>query len=239
MTNLAPIQNSDIPKITNYLSNLTKSNSSFNKFYKAVIELGVLYMVGGALRDIKNDIEPRDLDFIYKGDINSFERVLEDFNLAKNRFGGYKLSFDNIIVDIWSFNDNWAFKHRLFTHSENNIQKGAFYNFDSIVLNINSKKLYSENFNKCLKKRQLDFVSSKKGYIDSNPNIELNIVKAFYVKEKYGLQLSKKIERYILNWKKSEINPPKKLKFIEHSHFNINVFSEEKYSDLLSNLSVH
>lgn len=43
---------------------------------------------------------------------NGLDDVLRKYNTKINRFGGYKISFNDINVDIWRIENTWAFKNQ-------------------------------------------------------------------------------------------------------------------------------
>lgn len=82
-----------------------------------------VYLIGGAIRDIFLNNNFKDLDFVCTCDEKYIIDFINNNNLKykKNSFGGYKISYLDIEIDMWSEVD-------LFNSIE--------YNLDGIVYNI-------------------------------------------------------------------------------------------------------
>ncbi len=176
----------------------------FKYFLHEVFVEGTAYVVGGFLRDLANHKEPRDLDIILKISSGMIADLLSSshLNYKLNRFGGAKIYFDNFQVDLWSIENNWSFKNKLVKINEqyivDNIAVGCFYNFDSLVINVHSLELCTKFYNECIANRTLDILQKNDNYKKLNPTIEANILRAFYLHEKFGLQYSANCKDYLI-----------------------------------------
>lgn len=88
--------------------------------------LAPIFLIGGALRDIENNITPKDLDFVVLDKTNTIVKLFIDrFNLnyTINKLGGYKISYNATTIDLWSTDD-------LLKSIEYNIE-GLFYDVKS------------------------------------------------------------------------------------------------------------
>lgn len=105
------------------IDNYLKENVSIilNQFESSI------YLMGGAVRDISNGKIPRDLDFVVLSDS---DKEIVDFiqkyqlQYKKNNFNGYKITYNEIEIDIWNSND---------------LYKCIQYNFDGIFYDIKNK----------------------------------------------------------------------------------------------------
>lgn len=181
--------------------------SEFPEFRLFLLDLfveGTAYVVGGFLRDLANNKDSRDLDIILNVSPSIIYNSLADRKLQYNinRFGGVKVLFDNFQIDLWSLDNNWSFKNRLIKRNEqnivDNIASGSFYNYDSLVINIHSLELNVKYYNQCVEKNILDINRKKISYKKLNPTIEANIIRAFFLKEKFNLNFSDDCENYLI-----------------------------------------
>lgn len=166
---------------------------------------GSAYIVGGYFRDFLNSKESRDLDLIIDLDNT---KLLEIINESKcrytiNRHNGIKLQFKNLVVDMWSIENNWAFKNELVKLNDkdklNSIAKGCFYNFDSLVINLHSFNLNIQNYLSYLENKKLDILLKSPIYKNLNPTTEANIIRAFYLKKIDKIQFSTNTKKYLID----------------------------------------
>lgn len=113
---------------------------------------------------------------------------------------------EKISIDLWSLENNWAFKNKLVKLNENNklfsIAKGCFFNFDSLVINLHNYTYNIKFYKEFLNRRTLDILQKSSIYKNLNPTIEANIIRAFFIKQKYDILFSTELIEYIV--KKTE-----------------------------------
>lgn len=220
----------DTNKVLSYFFLQRKLRPEFDFLINNLEEFGELILVGGAIRDIvlKNQA-PRDLDIIVDTDDTNLEDAFCGVKYKKNRFGGYKIIFDFIEIDIWSIRNNWAFKEGHLEHSINNLQKGAFFNIDSVFVNLNNGDFLASFFDEAIKNRCLDIVLPEH-LINCNPYAELNVVRSFLLQKAWDLEFSSNLEKYLHTWFFTESNPKEKMRFAEERHFGCRKLSESDYS---------
>ena len=176
----------------------------FRLFLLDIFVEGTAYVVGGFLRDLANNKDSRDLDIILNVSPLKIQNSLAETKLkySINRFGGVKVLFDDFQIDLWSLDNNWSFKNNLIKRNEqnivDNIASGSFYNFDSLVINIHSLELSVKYYNQCVEKRLLDINRKNTNYKKLNPTIEANIIRAFFLKEKFKLNFSDECGNYLI-----------------------------------------
>lgn len=190
-----------------FRSKLLKSKQTspeFARVINALTKRNTAYVVGGYLRDILFEKQSRDIDIIIQATSSELEHLvieLKEQQCSKNRLGGYKLILENITIDFWSIDNNWAFKNNLVKYSDKNIlnslAKGCFYNFDSLVINMQTLELNVRYFNECVINRELDILMSRPKYRNLNPTKEANILRAIYLRKVYEFEFSEKLFEYL------------------------------------------
>ncbi len=176
----------------------------FRFFLLDIFVEGTAYVVGGFLRDLANNRTSRDLDIILNVSPLKIRNSLAERKLkySINRFGGVKIIFEDFQIDLWSLENNWSFKNKLIKRNEqkivDNIASGSFYNFDSLVINILSLELSVKYYNQCVEKGLLDINRKNIDYKKLNPTIEANIIRAFFLKEKFGLNFTDDCKNYLI-----------------------------------------
>jgi hypothetical protein len=175
----------------------------FIYFFYNVFTFGTAYIVGGFFRDFINGKSSRDVDIIV--DINNeiLGEILNELELSYsiNRHGGIKIKLSGLEVDVWSFENNWAFKNKLVKLNEddklNSIAKGCFYNYDSLVINLNNFNYNLRYYKEFVETRKLNILQERTLYKNLNPSIEANILRAFYIKHLYGISFSPNTTNYL------------------------------------------
>lgn len=182
------------------------SNPAFRDLSYDLFVSGTAYVVGGFLRDIINQRESRDLDIMialpHEEILKSLQRTGVSYSV--NRMAGVKLNLSGVSVDLWSIDNNWAFRNNLVKQNEDyileNIADGCFYNYDALVINVHKRNNLSvNNYNKCVRTNTLDIIQKNRNYKLLNPTIEANILRAFYLKSKHNLGFSKNCSRYLVS----------------------------------------
>ena len=130
-------------------------NEIKNKFPVAydIANYAPVYLVGGTIRDLMIDKEPKDLDFIILG--TEYSRIIlevfQKYNITftYNHFGGYKINYKGIQIDLWTNNDLYS---------------AVQYNVDGLFFYLNDNILLSFSFD--------DFIKNGLRIINSENNIE-------------------------------------------------------------------
>lgn len=166
---------------------------------------GSAYIVGGYLRDFINNNKSRDIDIIVDLDNKSLSRIIQRSNIkySINNHNGIKLQCKNIEVDMWSIENNWAFKNELVKLNENDklnsIARGCFYNYDSLVINLHTFNLNVQNYKNFLSSKKLKILLKSPIYKNLNPTTEANILRAFYLKKTKMIQYSPDTNKYLID----------------------------------------
>lgn len=156
------------------------------------------FLVGGAARDVIRNKNPRDFDFIISEIDNScFEEYLSSNNIhyVKNNFNGYKLKFEKYDFDIWSMQDHFLYKKKIYKNSHNTLGKTTFTNYDSIFINLRTGSIIGQ-YESFEESNELDLVGNDRA-IQSNPTPYMNVAKIFKIKEDEKCTISDRVDSYI------------------------------------------
>ena len=192
---------SDIEQIIN------ESNGSFvtylkSNFDKRVIDLlnklsleTNVYIFSGVIRNFFLKVnENRDLDLVLENEID-LQELLSDFKISMNSFGGYKIEFNNLNIDLWFLQNTWSVKNHQLTMNfqlDKYIPQTAFFNFSAVMFSYNRKEfIYTIHFLRFLRDRKLEMVYAP------NPNNALCIVNTFYYSDKFKMKIGDKLKSHI------------------------------------------
>lgn len=159
------------------------------------------FLVGGYFRDGINGKIGRDIDIILSCPSSFIEDCLNEnfLNYERNHFGGFKVLLSRD-VDLWSIDDNWAFKEGVVPVGRNllhSIAKGCFFNYDSLVLNLNTGKYDINYYKKFIENNVLDLVNPDSEYILKNPSFYSNLLRAFYIQNRTKCTFSSRLSNYL------------------------------------------
>jgi len=192
-------------KFQSKLQLVLNNNSNFRKFIYEIFIYGTAYVVGGFLRDIILNKTSRDLDMIVSLSHIQISEILNSSNLSyqMNRLKGFKIKLTDYEVDLWCLENNWAFKENLVVKNDDNIldsiSNGCFYNYDALVINVHTNNLNIRHFKMFLETKKLDIIQKNTKYKKLNPTIEANILRAFYLRNLYGIDYSSNCNEYLLS----------------------------------------
>lgn len=180
-----------------------ESNPKLKELLYEIFVYGTAYIVGGYFRDFLNNKESRDIDILVEVNNDKLYEIIynSDIKYSINRHGGVKIYFEKTTVDIWSFENNWAFRNDLVKLNENDklnsIAKGCFFNYDSLVINLHTYNLSIHNYSSFISEKKLDILYKSPLYKNLNPTKEANILRAFYLKKKYGIKYTLNTKNYL------------------------------------------
>lgn len=186
-----------------HFDNILSKNIGLKLLLLEIFCKGTAYVIGGYLRDIILQKESRDIDIIVDLDNIDLEEIINNSNLPseQNRHKGFKIKLPKLDVDIWSIENNWAFKEKLVKLNSNDklnsIAKGCFYNYDSLVINLHNYKYHIRNYSNFIKDNKLDILQKSPEYKQLNPTTHANILRAFYLKEMFDCEYSSNVKNYL------------------------------------------
>lgn len=177
---------------------------SILSLFDDIFELGEAYVVGGFFRDfIEEKEESRDIDIIVDIDFTSLIKIINKYSLPyrANRLNGIKVKLNTIEMDIWTFSNNWAFKNNLVKLNLKDkldcIARGCFYNYDGLVISLNDFS-YNLRYYKGFKdKNTLNIFQEKSLYKILNPWTEANILRAIFIRNKFGSDFTEHTSYYL------------------------------------------
>lgn len=169
------------------------------ELFEQLERVGNLYLIGGVLREFRDYHKIhslRDIDIIVEiNDRQLWEKTLRDFAFRTNRFGGNKLICHDLLVDAWALEETWAFRNHIVECEPKDyvtfLPSTVFLNIDSIIYDWNNEIWYDEIYQEAMQTRILDVV------LEKNPQLLLNIVRAFVLKNRYQMQFSSKLKEII------------------------------------------
>ncbi|MDU9691126.1 hypothetical protein O0Q50_08105 [Priestia aryabhattai] len=188
------------PEIKNGFNKILSNRPNAQKMVKSLENQSELLLFGGSIRDYmdnKFNEVPRDFDIVLS---NSTLNVLKNIQAIKcsvrsNKFGGYKVLVDDLVFDFWHLEDTWAFKKKIVPFNNiSDLNKTVFLNIDAAFYNLNNECFYEKEFLDGLNNKILDII------LTENPFPDLNLARAFILKYKYDMKLSKRLSLYFINW---------------------------------------
>ncbi|MFL9650168.1 hypothetical protein [Exiguobacterium chiriqhucha] len=178
------------------LGEMSNSLSSLN-FIDFLMKHSRVLVFGGAVREAYSSLSnnsPRDFDLVlvnYKGDLYN-DLVYSGHDVTRNKFGGIKLKIDENSFDVWKIEDTWAFKNDYVQYRRiEDLYKTVYLNIDGIFYDLNNELIYSDGYDEAIKTKKLDIV------LQENPQLMLNIMRAFKLKEEYNLSFSESLKNVI------------------------------------------
>jgi len=188
-----------------HFDNVLSENTALKFILFEIFFKGTAYVIGGYIRDILNQKESRDVDIIVDLSHKDLDEIIRNSKsqFEVNRHKGYKIHFSQLDVDIWSIENNWAFKERLVKLNNDDklgsIAKGCFYNYDSLVMNLHNYNYNISNYNNFIKNNKLDILQKVPAYKLLNPTTQANILRAFYLKEIFNCEYSSNTKSYLIS----------------------------------------
>lgn len=137
--------------------------------------------------------EIRDIDLVLKEKID-VEALFKDYIFNRNSFGGYKIFFNDLKIDLWFLEDTWAFQNQknLGFELDRYIPSTSFFNFSSICFLWKERKfIYTKDFIRFLKYKKIDVVYKP------NSNYALCVVNSIYYSTRYNLKISENLKDYL------------------------------------------
>lgn len=225
-----------IKKINESINNYAEANESFRDFWHILLSQGNFYIVGGAIRSIYKNRKPRDIDIIVKDDVKKILSALSDkIDISNNYFGGYKIDFTGIVVDIWDFESHWAFKAGLLNPDEKNLAESCLFDFDALVYSPVNEYLNIDLFRHSIESNTIDFIKNDETYIKSNPGNLTNVLRALIAAKDFNLKFSTAVTSYIKSF--LEYNDFSSLKECEQRHYKEEKLSYDQFNSLLQTIS--
>jgi hypothetical protein len=167
-----------------------KENLAILQLLDAIGGLGPSLILGGAIRDWVFGNRPKDIDIVVDCPANKL--TLDDYQSTKSKFGGIKLTVDEIDFDVWSREHSWAFKNEpSLNEGLDTVTQVVFFNADAIGYRLDSDRIVDHGFSSAIDSRILDII------YEPNPFPFLQVSKALILFKKYDLSPSSRLRDYI------------------------------------------
>lgn len=232
----------NIPKfkedVIHRFEEISRENSILYKFLYEAASLHSVFIVGGFLRSVANHETPRDLDVIFNMSEDLLMECIKSKNLyfKRNKFDGFKISFSQIDLDIWTPDTNWAFASRVvsvgYPDIISKVAQGTFYNYDSLVFDLKSEKVNVTAYNDCVASNALDIIRKGSEYSEKNPGRMNNVLRAFKIRKKTGLRFSEQLCWYIF-YQFNKLNLREVDSIVQYLYQLVFDKNSEKYRQLL------
>lgn len=225
-----------IQKINAVIQKYKNQNSTFCSFWHLLIEIGNFYIIGGAIRSIHNNSNPRDIDIIVKSSIKGILKNLGgNIKISRNYYGGYKIDCNGIMIDIWDFENHWAFKDGLLPADEKYLGESCFFDFDALVYSPATNYLDIDRYLHAIESRTIDFIKNDNKYVECNPGDLTNVIRAIVSANDFNLTFSAAVAAYMKDHLLK--NDFESLKQCEYRHYKEEKISFEHYNKILQMVS--
>lgn len=177
------------------MRNFIKQWKDVNELIEVLLSQHIqVYVVGGFVRSYIENVSPRDIDIIVDCDMAILDSLVisRGYSYSKNLFGNYKLNL-SLETDMWTLANQY---HGIDRNIK--LRDVLFYNYDSIIYDVNNDTIDSYYYDKCMRDHMLDFVGTQE-IMNRNLSraVNFNTLKAYSVSYKKGLSLSKSIIAYL------------------------------------------
>lgn len=179
-----------------------------------------VYVFSGIIRNyFLGRTDCRDLDLV----VESLAPLKRLFDISpfvyKNQFGGYKIKYSFIEIDIWELDKTWGIRAKKMKSSPESLVNSAFFNFSGILYNLRQHCfLISESYCYFFNTKEMDLI------LEDNPCPELCIVNTFYYEQKYSFKISHNLKKWIIREYLNMYDKQRLIKVQEH-HYSTIYFS--------------
>ena len=178
------------------------------ELFKKLEQFGNLYLIGGVLREFKDHgyiQELRDIDIVIDtAEKTACKAMLRKYKPQINAFGGYKISCQDLIVDIWFLDETWAYQEKIVNCTPDQygerLTDTVFLNLDGIAYNWARGTWQEERYDESMRSRVIDIV------LKQNPHVKLNIIRAMVLRKRYNFTFSEALKSMTIEQKKSSNN---------------------------------
>jgi hypothetical protein len=222
-------------QFSSFLKSVKRSRSKF--VYREIFEFlekceSPAYLFGGAVRDIflkGNNAKPNDFDIVFSE--SGIDKFLDNFRkhkVVKNNFGGYKVLYQGVTLDVWEIESTWAFKNNKVPYTNvSSILDTTFLNIESVLLELNPKsgkkrKVYYRDFFHSIETEELDINLPDNPFLDLSYSriIHFSIMNKFSISpdliqwmkyHKESVSINSVIKKYeakygLIGWEKKKIS---------------------------------
>lgn len=204
-----------------------------DRYYSLLEELSKdvdIFIFSGIIKDYLLDIQekPRDIDFTFRGKPQRKwgKIIMENFEVTKNRFGGFKLrGRGSIDCDVWDIERTYGITKRGLRLRPNDLLDMVFFNFTSIVYDFKSERfIYDLRFLEFLRTMRMEVVNEK------NPDIELCFVNIYHNFKKYGIEPGFSV----IEWAKENYEESLWFRDVQQRHFHKELYTQVELLNFIS-----
>lgn len=184
-------------RISWFLSSSSDGRDEVRNFIFKLESFGQVAIFGGMLRDLSicgNGGFKSDIDLVIKtSDLDKLKRLLRNYCVTTNKFGGYRIKLNRWDIDLWAFERTWAFQKGLVEGTQlKDLCKTTFFDWDSIIYELSSDAVHTMD-------GYIDKINSR--FLDinlvQNPNPRSNVIKTLRYHELYKAKLSTRLANYV------------------------------------------
>lgn len=198
------------------------------KLFRRIETLGNIYLIGGVLREYKEAgsiHDSRDIDIIVETRESRLKRLLSQYDTKRNSFGGYKVSCNGIVFDIWLLKDTWAYRENVVRCPSKQYAKKltdtVFLNVDGIIYDWKKKKWDTKYYDYAMRENKLDVV------LEKNPQMTLNLYRTLVIKKKYDMSVSERLRKCILENVQNVGDTAEKMYMIQERRYKEEVLTKD------------
>ena len=195
-------------ELANKRREIISQSSSFKAYIDAVLPAGKVrklldilveqcdvYVFGGVIRNFLLGYPfHRDIDLVVyaKEKITLPIELLHGINIARNKFGGVKLSLPHITIDVWGLESTWGLLQTKGKATPYSLIRTVFFNFSAIVFDYKHQHfIYSDDFLRFYDSKTIDLVYGR------NPYPTACVVNTCYYAQEYNFSIGKKLRTWI------------------------------------------
>ena len=180
-------------------------------------EVADVYVFGGLLRDLalygSSDFSS-DVDIVvvpHEG--AAIAEIARKFEFSKNKFGGYRLTSNRWLFDVWEFDKTWAFAEKhVQPRSKHSLNETTFFNWDAVFYDVRANQIVcAHHYFEQLANLSLDI------NLELNPNTMGVFVRALRFIEKDQARTEPRLTKFIADLFESESDSSILLYDKEHS----------------------
>lgn len=215
-----------------------KKSPPASELFKKLEGYGNFYLIGGVLREFKDHkcIQSlRDIDIVIDtSEKENCKAMLKKYRPQINTFGGYKIFFQNLIVDIWFLDETWAYRKKIVKcppeQYGERLTDTVFLNIDGIAYNWNLETWKDERYNESIESGIIDIV------LKQNPHVKLNIIRAMVLRKRYNLSFSEQMKAMIIKQKEASTDLQQELFWIQNKRYKKEILSFQEIGKELRSL---
>jgi len=204
-------------RLNRFFDEKVSHRARLNGFVNQLSDVADVYIFGGLIREftfksIKNF--KSDVDIVVQvKDRAKYQELLNSHNHDQNKFGGYRLALNQWLVDLWEFEDTWAFKEAIVQCDEaTSLLDTTFFNWDAAFYHYNSKKIECKaNYLQDISSKILDI------NLEKNPNEFGAFIRSLKLIARTQAKTKSQLSSFIMNFL-PETND-EDIKAYEYDHF--------------------